>query len=612
MATSTDTAAGVRMIALSEIRHDQNVRQELLAEEVDALAQSIALLGQLTPVSVRPDTENGGYLLIAGHKRYVALAQLGHTDIRAEVRPDGETEAAERAAENVVRSALNPYEEAIAVKAMLDRGLTEDGAAQALGWPKQRVTARVKLLELPEQAQQLAGQGVIPLSAVEQLRSICQVSPELLEAVIAYLGDGNEWAADRLTREPGWVIDSALRNGSSKVFAAHLTQLDGYEIADLRLGKKTEALLDEAATLHKQLDRHAYGAPAVRFTESDVDQARAAGVLVEFENARPIIVDRSLYRELSKEAIKRTVGDLRARVAEVAQERKAAKASGRPDDPEAEARRERGRELRAIAEQAHGANLDLGWGLMNGLAAVDPADMAVAKFFVFALLGADYDQSPYTQTGDRVAELAARGVRLVIEEFRTDVTKTRKDGTRGAVRIDYGDPRQPAKPIAWLWKFIDGAKTAGDLYGRALVVIAAEQYASRLVVPQSQRHSPMRWSSHKDQARKALAKVAGPHLPATIKQVEKAIAMAHAEQENATRRRDPSSRTPADGAGEPEVGTVAEAGALEDDRIDVDPYQDGLEDENLADARDMEDDLRGVAGVAGPDGAAGCDVNPGL
>jgi len=91
---------------------------------------------------------------------------------------------------------------------------------------------------------------------------------------------------------------------------------------------------------------------------------------------------------------------------------------------------------------------------MNGLATVDPADMAVAKFFVFAVLGADYDQSPYTQTGDRVAELAARGIRLVIEEFRTDVTKTRKDGSRGALRIDYGDPRKPEKPIAWLWKFI--------------------------------------------------------------------------------------------------------------------------------------------------------------
>lgn len=337
MATTTRAVRGIEMIALAAIRHDQNVRQELLDEEVDALAQSIALLGQLTPVSVRPDREAGTYVLITGHKRYAAVTQLGHSEIRAEVRADGEDEASERAAENIVRSPLTPYEKAIAVKAMLDRGLSEDGAAQALGWPKQRVTARVKLLELPEQAQQLTGQGVIPLSAVEQLRSIGHISPELLGAVIGYLGDGNEWAAERPAREPGWVIDSALRSSSSKVFAAHLNQLDSYEIADLRLGKKTEALLEEAATLHKQLDRYAYGAPSVRFTESDVDQARAAGVLVEFENARPIIVDRSLYRELSKQAITRTVEELRARVAEVAQERKAAKALGKPVDPEAEA-----------------------------------------------------------------------------------------------------------------------------------------------------------------------------------------------------------------------------------------------------------------------------------
>jgi hypothetical protein len=384
------------------------------------------------------------------------------------------------------------------------------------------------------------------------------------------------------------------------VFAAHLTQLDSYEIADLRLGKKTETLLDEAATLHKQLDRYAYGAPTVRFTESDVDQARAAGVLVEFENARPIIVDRSLYRELSKQAIKRTVEDLRARMAEVAQERKAARASGRVVDPEAEARRERGRQIRAIAEQAHGANLDLGWGLMNGLAAVDPADMA-AKFFVFAVLGADHDQSPYTQTGDRVAELAARGVRLVIEEFRTDVTETRKDGTRGALRIDYGDPRKPEEGIAWLWKFIDGARTAGELYGRALVVIAAEQYASRLVVPQSQQHSPMRWSSHKDQARKALAKLAGPNLPATLRQVEKAVAKAHSEHETAISRRTTIDRTAA--VDEP-VPDPADA-----DEFDVAELQDEDLDDDVA---YEETELVDIGGAVGSDGAVCSDADPGL
>ncbi|MGH3026463.1 MAG: hypothetical protein ACRDLR_08460, partial [Gaiellaceae bacterium] len=157
----------------------------------------------------------------------------------------------------------------------------------------------------------------------------------------------------------------------------------------------------------------------------------------------------------------------------------------------------------------------------------------VAKFFVFGLLGSDYDGSPYTQSGDLVAELAVRGIRLVIEEFRTDVTKTLKDGSRGKVRIDYGDPKEPEKPIAWLWKFIDGGKTAGELYGRALVVIAAEKYACRLVVPSSQQFGAKRWPSHRDHAAKALQKLAGPHLPATLKQLEKAVAKAGAELHDA-------------------------------------------------------------------------------
>jgi hypothetical protein len=138
---------------------------------------------------------------------------------------------------------------------MLDRGLTEDGAAQALGWPKQRVTARVKLLELPERAQQLIGEGVIHLAAVDQLRAIGAVAPDLLDAVIAYLDDGNAWAAERLMREPGWVLDAALgHSGNSKVFAAYLHCASAHEIAELRLGKKTEQLYADAEKLHKQLN----------------------------------------------------------------------------------------------------------------------------------------------------------------------------------------------------------------------------------------------------------------------------------------------------------------------------------------------------------------------
>jgi hypothetical protein len=83
---------------------------------------------------------------------------------------------------------------------------------------------------------------------------------------------------------------------------------------------------------------------------------------------------------------------------------------------------------------------------MHGLATVEPDDIEVARYFVYGLLGADYDKSPYTQTGERVARLAAGGIRLVIGDLRTDVTKTRKDGSRGRLRIDYGDHRARKPP----------------------------------------------------------------------------------------------------------------------------------------------------------------------
>jgi len=119
------------------------------------------------------------------------------------------------------------------------------------------------------------------------------------------------------------------------------------------------------------------------------------------------------------------------------------------------------------------------------------------------------------------------GIRLIVDELRADVTKTRKDGSRGRLRIAYGQPSEPDAAVKWLWKFVDAAKTPGELYGRALVVIAAEQYAARLVVPTSQRSYRSHWGSHKQLAAKALKKLAGPHLPASLTRLEQAVKRAH-------------------------------------------------------------------------------------
>jgi hypothetical protein len=65
------------------------------------------------------------------------------------------------------------------------------------------------------------------------------------------------------------------------------------------------------------------------------------------------------------------------------------------------------------------------------------------------------------------------------------------------------------------------------------VVIGAEQYATRLVVPASQRMPASRWNSHKDLAAKALRKLAGPHVPASLTKLEQAVKLALCAYEKA-------------------------------------------------------------------------------
>ena len=209
--------------------------------------------------------------------------------------------------------------------------------------------------------------------------------------MIAFIDDGNEWAAERLGREPGWVLDSALRDAAPKVFAATPDPGRLLRASALRLGKRTDELVEEATTLHKQLDRYSYGSPPFRFAEEDVDQARAAGVVIEFERSRADHRRPPLYRELAKDAIRRTTEQLREKVAPRPRRRsRRASATAPPSDPVAEARREHERQVRELAEQAHGVNLDLGAGLLNGLSSVDPADIDVARFFVFPLFARRY------------------------------------------------------------------------------------------------------------------------------------------------------------------------------------------------------------------------------
>ena len=553
MSTSTP-ATGELRLALNAIRQRDNVR-DLDDAHVDNLAQSIALRGLLVPLIVRPT--DAGYELVAGYHRLAACRKLDLPDAPVVVR-EQEGSSADSAAENVARKQLTPLEEAKAVQAMLDEGYTLDGAAQALGWTRQLTTARAKILKLPEAGQQLVGAGEIPVSSIDTLLAITDVSPQIAEALAASIAAGTV-ARSQLVHNAGWAVGQALRDADGDTFGAYLNAIHRGDLKALRLGKKTDALVVEAEKLRKQDDQYAYGPPEFRFDASDVDQARAAGVLIELDRSTPLITDLALYRELAKQAITRTVEQLRAQAAAKAKGKRAG-AAKRERTPREELDIEHRATLRELARQAHGTNLDLGAALLTELAAVAPDDMDVARFFAYGLLGPE--SSSYLGTGDHVARtIAANGLRLVLDEHRSTTTPTLKSGKPGKTNVVYGDVDDA---VRWLWRFVDGAKTAGELYGRVLVVFAAQHYASQLVLPTSQRRGSVLPRSHKDIARKAFERVTKKVLPASHVRLQRALAAEARSYSSKVGELDKAARGPAASADGADDGLAHDIVAAED------------------------------------------------
>jgi ParB/RepB/Spo0J family partition protein len=491
-------------IRLDEIVVGENVRP-LDSEHVANLKRSIALRGLISPLTLRFDGER--FHLTAGFHRHQACLELGLEMVSYTCR-EQEGSSADRAAENVVRKQLTALEEAHAIKAMLDDGYTADGAAEALGWSRRLVTERCKILDLPEQAQQLIGTGEIPTRAVDVLLTIQAASTAVCEATIHAVACGDV-GGSQLLGSAGWVVGRAIAATGGKVFASYLNTVHLSDVGELRLGKKTTQLVAEAEKLHRQVTAHAYGPPSFEFEDADIDQARAAGVLLEFEDSTPTIIDRALYRELAKQVITRKVQQLRTAAAAKGSRKSSRGAGSAKRTPAQEADARHRASMRELTRQAHGTNLDLGSELIHKLATVDPASMDVARFFVYGLLGAGRMDS-YGVGKDTAATIAANGIRLVIDEHRTTTTPRLKAGGWGKTKVSYGEIEDAG---AWLWRFIDAAQDAGELYGRCLVVFASQHYARRLVLAASKRRGSALPVSRKDTARKAFERLTKSVLP---------------------------------------------------------------------------------------------------
>ena len=378
-----DAGQQITRIALDRVSVGENTRT-VTDDDVTAMAGSIELQGQLTPVFVYaiagdPDHD---YELDGGETRYRALVRLGATHINAIIRSSGRASAAAAAAaENFSRRKPNPLAEARAVRRMMvEDGLTQAGAAQAAGLSRARVAAVLKILDLPEAAQALVGEGVISLTAVDALLAVGAASTRLLDATIAHVVKHPRDSSE-LARNPGWFISRTVASTrAAKAFAVGVGRLTAHDWGASRSARRSRRCSRRSRTSNARCCPTPTRVE-ISLDDVEVDQARAAGVLLELGGNHTLITDRDLYRELLLAAMNRKKEALTAQLA--AKDRAKGKTTAKPAlSPEEAAERTRRAELRGACDSAHGVNLDIGVALTNGLATVDPADMNVARFFV--------------------------------------------------------------------------------------------------------------------------------------------------------------------------------------------------------------------------------------
>lgn len=150
----------VRMLPIHSIDPNRDQPRRTFDEEaLKELAQSIKAVGVLQPIIVAQEGDR--YTIIAGERRYRASRLAELEEIPAIVREwDEQTRLEAALIENLQRDDLNPIEEAMGVRRLMDEsGLTQEKVAERIGKSRPAVANLLRLLTLPDMVRQLLIEG---------------------------------------------------------------------------------------------------------------------------------------------------------------------------------------------------------------------------------------------------------------------------------------------------------------------------------------------------------------------------------------------------------------------------------------------------------------------
>jgi len=182
-----ETGERVQNLSILSIEPNPDQPRHIFDEDaLNELSESIKQYGVLQPLIVSPSGDK--YIIIAGERRWRASKIAGLDKVPAIARTSKELEQLEIAlVENIQRVDLSPMETAVSIARLHDLfAMSFDDIAKRLGKAPSTVNNIVRLLQLPEEAQEALKKGKISeghARSVLALKDYPDAQKELLKQI---------------------------------------------------------------------------------------------------------------------------------------------------------------------------------------------------------------------------------------------------------------------------------------------------------------------------------------------------------------------------------------------------------------------------------------------
>ncbi len=176
------------LIPINKIKSDEDQPRKLFdSEKIAELAESIRTHGVIQPLILREITKDK-YIIVAGERRWRAAKMVGLKEVPAIIMELSDKDILEISLiENIQRQDLNPIEEALAYRKLLnDFKITQEELSKRIGKSRVAIANTMRLTNLDERVQQYIIESIITEGHGRVLLSISdkQKQYELAQQVI--------------------------------------------------------------------------------------------------------------------------------------------------------------------------------------------------------------------------------------------------------------------------------------------------------------------------------------------------------------------------------------------------------------------------------------------